>query len=398
MPAELETRLERLLTEHPQPTSAAQEQAREAALAALPPLRRRSRPAAWLILAAAGIGVITAGVALAASPGGFRDLRDVVVPSSHHTPRVKTHVPVVRLPRDAAGFTAQIDDRLWVDTPRGLTLRGVPLAAAATSPQALYAVGERAGRLQAVSIADRHIAWSVPLDGRLAAASWSPYPIRIAYVVQHPGGSGQLHVIWGNGVNDQAIGPAAPLMPTWRWDSLAVAYVAPGGAVMLDTVGSSAPKLINKASACGSYRVTGVAFAPDSPTLAETTDGPRVILADTRHPGNVTCIHTAAPAAQLRWLSPSNLLYSHPGSDQLTRIALNHRHVTARGTVLAPGPILSLATAPDGATITVAVRDGSRVRFVIASPPRLGATGTLQSRALLSLAPAVGRVVRIGWS
>ncbi len=48
---------------------------------------------------------------------------------------------------------------------------------------------------------------------------------------------GLLHLIWGNGVNDQIVGPAASVTPAWRSDSLAVAYVSPTGSAMLDTVG-----------------------------------------------------------------------------------------------------------------------------------------------------------------
>jgi hypothetical protein len=397
MPTELEHRLERLLGAQPRSTASAEEQAREAALAAIAPARRRRRPAAWMILAAAGIAVVMTGVALAASPSSFRELRDVVAPTSKAKPAAtRSRVAVVRVPRGAAGFTVQVGSRLWVATPRGMALRRVPLASAATSPQALYAVGETGGRLEAVAVADHHVAWSLPLHGRLVAATWSPYPIRIAYIVRS-GDRRVLHLIWGNGVNDQVVGPSAPVMPAWRSDSLAVAYIASTGAVMLDTVGG-APQQLNPGAVCGARRITGLAFSPSSATLAEATDGSVLALVDTRRPGRVACIRTGAVATGLRWLSTANLLFWHPGSDRLTRIATNHRRLVARGTLIAPGPILGAAGSPDGRRVAIAVRHGNHLRIVTAAPPELGSTTVLKPAQQLGLAPPAGRGVRIGWS
>ena len=398
MSSELEQRLERLLTSQPQATSSVEEQAREAALSTITPTRRRPQPAAWMILAAAAIAVVTTGVALAASPSSFRAIRDVVSPPSPKPkPALKPHPATVRVPTGAAGFTVQSGNRLWVAKPGSIALRGVPLAAAATSPQALYAVGENGGRLEAVSITDHHVAWSLPLHGQLAAATWSPYPIRVAYVVRR-GGQGLVHLIWGNGVNDQVIGSAAPVTPAWRSDSLAVAYVSPTGATMLDTLGQAAPQRLNIPSLCGARRITELAFSPNSTTLAEATNTSVVILTDTQHPNQATCIHTDATATNLRWLSPANLLFSHPGSDKLTRIETNHRHVVAQGTLIAPGVILAAASSPDGDHIAIAIRRGQQLRILTAAPPRLGTTARFRPSHQLSLAPPARRVVRIGWS
>jgi hypothetical protein len=399
MSSELEQRLERLLSSHPRSTASVEEQAREAALSTIPAsARSRSRPAAWMVALAAVTGLVVTGVALAASPSSLRQLRDVVYQSSPKATRAsKPRGAVVRVPPGAAGFTVQSGDRLWVAKPDRIALRGVPLAHAATSPSALYAVGQDAGRLKAVSITDRHVAWSVPLHGKLAAAAWSPYPIRIAYVVRR-GGRGVLHVIWGNGVNDQIVGPATAVMPAWRSDSLALAYVSPTGTVMLRTIGQAAPQRLNTAAACGAQRITELAFSPNSATVAEATDTSAVILTDTQHPGRATCIDTGTRATDLRWLSPTNLLFSHHGSDQLTLIETDRGHVVARGTLIAPGPILAAASSPDGRHIAIAIRQRNQLRILTARPPQLGTTALLRAVDELSITPQASGTVRIGWS
>jgi hypothetical protein len=399
MPSELEQRLERLLSSHPKSTSSVEEQARQAALSTITgPARGRRRPGAWMILSAAVIGVVVTGIALAASPSSLSDLRDVVSSASpKNGPVPKPRAAVVRVPPGAAGFTVQSGNRLWVAKHDRIALRGFPLAAAATSPSALYAVGENARRLKAVSITNRHIAWSVPLHGQLVAAAWSPYPIRVAYIDRHSG-RGLLHIIWGNGVNDQTVGPAASVMPTWRTDSLAVAYVSPTGAAMLDTVGRAAPQPLNTPAVCGAQRITELAFSPNSTTLAEATNTSAVILTDTRHPRHATCIPTGATATDLGWLSPANLLFSYRSSNQLTRIETNHGHVVARGTLIAPGAILAAASSPDGRHIAIAIRYGQQLRVLTAAPPQLGTTALLRAVHELSITPPASRTVRVGWS
>ena len=56
-------------------------------------------------------------------------------------------------------------------------------------------------------------------------AVWSPFPIRIAYLVRTPEGF-VVGDLWGTGTHPFTVdGHAAPVAPAWRWDSKALAYV-----------------------------------------------------------------------------------------------------------------------------------------------------------------------------
>src|SRR5207249_3751396 len=67
--------------------------------------------------------------------------------------------------------------------------------------------------------------WVHPTGGRVAAASWSPDGLKIAYVVARPGGY-QLRIIEGDGSPDGLlVGHVDAVKPSWRPDALAVAYV-----------------------------------------------------------------------------------------------------------------------------------------------------------------------------
>jgi hypothetical protein len=396
MPTELEQRLERMLRSLPGPTTEAGQQARRAALAALSPPARRSPFATRTLAVTAALVITMAGVALAARSDSLPELRRIVAPTTPEHSR-PVGIPRERLPTGAHAFTVLADGRVWILTPGGGRPHRVRLTAAATSPDALYVVGQRAGRLEAVSVADRHVAWSRTLSGRLFGAAWSPYPIRIAYVAGIPGHE-RLHLIWGNGVRDDPIGRAAPIVPAWRSDSLAYAYVTPNGGVAMRTVGTARSVAINSHTACGNgQHITELTFAPHSGTLLEVTDGPDLILADTGRPGHARCINIAAAAGQAAWLSRDSFVYSHPQTDLLTRIRLRHRRAIATGSVSTPGPIAGFTVAPQRRRLAVAVNTDGRLRVLIIKSPRLNTATAASVTHQLSF-HSVGRaVVHLGW-
>ncbi len=78
-------------------------------------------------------------------------------------------------------------------------------------------------------VPDGRRAWSHPTPGPVVAAAWAPNPIVIAYVVRR-GGANELHVIEGDGDRDQLVdADVAPVRPSWRADTQALAYVGRDG-------------------------------------------------------------------------------------------------------------------------------------------------------------------------
>ena len=221
MSSELERRLEGLLAEAPEPDPGAGEKALHRALRAIrpaAPARRGVRAAVLVFAAALGLLLIAAG-SLAAS-GTLH-----VTFGARQQPPPKTIQ--LSLPHGANGIAAIIDGKLSVVTKSGFRLQGLPVSAATLSPRALYvAVG--VGHSLVAMKPNRRQAWSHPTGGRVAAIAWAPDGLRIAYLVwnQRHRFPWTLHVIWGNGTHDAVIGHSVnPVTPSWRADSLAVAYV-----------------------------------------------------------------------------------------------------------------------------------------------------------------------------
>ena len=169
------------------------------------------------------------------------------------------------LPRGANGIAAVVDGRLSVVTNSGFRLQGLPVSTAALSPHALnIAVG--VGNSLVALKPDGRQAWSHPAGGRVAAIAWAPDGLRIAYVLQ-AGPHYVLHVIYGNGIHDTTIDRSVrALTPSWRADSLAVAYVGGGGRAVIYDLGHKKHRVVRSAAP-----VTHVAFAPTGTTLAVGT-------------------------------------------------------------------------------------------------------------------------------
>ena len=125
----------------------------------------------------------------------------------------------------------------------------------------------RRGRhLRAVQVATGRAAWRFRLAGTPTNPVWAPFPIRVAYLLHGRGGL-EVHDIWGNGTHDFTVhASAAPVAPSWRWDSKAFAFVRGDGAVVVhDVIGGRDTAL---RPACGLRRAEAVAFAPSGGRLA----------------------------------------------------------------------------------------------------------------------------------
>ena len=224
MSSELEQRLAEMFAEAPEPDPGAGEEARHRALRALQPAAAPHRGVRAAVLAFATVVVLLVIAAGSLAAAGALH----VSIGSKATPRPKT-IPLT-LPRGANGIAAIVNGKLSVVTKSGFRLQGLPVSAAALSPHALYVAAGIGDSLVALK-PDGSRAWSHWVGGKVVAIAWAPDGLRIAYVVKSPTGyRWRLSVIWGNGTHATWIDrPVAPMMPSWRADSLAVAWQARKG-------------------------------------------------------------------------------------------------------------------------------------------------------------------------
>ena len=365
MPDELEERLERTLAELG-PGADVTERAHAAAVAALPPPRTRSRKPLVLVAAACAVAFVFGGVTLAATGGGL----PLVGGGSHHRrpppPADTAPPPAIRLPRGAIAFAATGGGRAWLATSSGAHLHGKPLSALAVSPGAINLLEGSGRALVAVATADGHVAFTRHVPGEPIAAAWAPAGIRIAYVVR-TGGGNRLYDMYGNGRHAFLVAARTDGgTPTWRWDSLAFAYVRGDGTVMVHSVIDGTVSALPRR--CDLGRPADIAFAPFGGLLAIADRAGHIAVVDTLHHGRSRCFDDGnAAMPKLAWLRPGQLMVG--AGHAIVRLVIG----LAGGADVTdtPGQVAGLVAAPGGRRIAVALRDGSgHVRVVEARTPR----------------------------
>jgi len=263
MSSELERRLEGMLSMAPVPDAGAGEEALGRALAALrpaAPVRRGFRVAVVVFAVAALLLALAAGSlaavgALHVSLGGKKPKAPAAIPLS--------------LPEGANGIAAIVDGKLSVVTKSGFRLQGLPVSAAALSPRALYVAAGIGHSLVALRPNGTQ-AWSHHVDGKVVDIAWAPDGLRIAYIVKSTHGyRWRLHVIWGNGTHSKIMDRGvSPTMPSWRADSLAIAYavkIGPGGPLLVRDLARGTLRTVRLRPLHGG--VARFAFAPTGSRL-----------------------------------------------------------------------------------------------------------------------------------
>lgn len=265
MPADLFERF-------PEPEPRVEEQALARALAALPagapPRLGRLRAPALAVAAAVALLLVAAGALAAAGA-----LHVTVGRRSTASTTLR-----LALPGGARGIAVVVEGRLWLTTRSGLRIEGLPVSTAALSPHALYVAAGLGDSLVAMA-PDGRRAWSRPAGGAVTEIAWAPSGLRLAYVVR-AGGGFALHEIEGNGARDELLDASVrSVRPSWRADSLAVAYVGGGGAPVVYDLAHRSRRALGVSGA------TALAFAPRGRALAVATpDGVSVGQAVVRLP------------------------------------------------------------------------------------------------------------------
>jgi hypothetical protein len=246
-------------------------------------------------------------------------------------------------------------------------LRDPRVTVFSASPGSLYAVEGRGKTLQALEIHGQRVVWSRrDLGGRPVAAVWSPFPIRIAYLLRTAHGY-TVGDLWGTGTHPFTVDPAAArVTPSWRWDSKALAYVTASGAVVIHDVIAGANRPLPEA--CGIRRPLAVAFAPAGALVAVADRAGRVALVDSTGARDPRCLNGPAGRPHLAWLGRSGIAVAAGSS--LTRYAFSGAETGAR-TVTASLPIVGLDVSPDHRRIAVLLRSRTGATLAVTTVPRL---------------------------
>ncbi|MGZ4430876.1 MAG: hypothetical protein ACXVYV_04435 [Gaiellales bacterium] len=202
---------------------------------------------------------------------------------------------------------------------------------------------------------------------------------------------GRLHVIEADGDHDRVIGPAAAVPPSWRWDSLAIAYVTPQGLPAVVDFRHGTDQVIPMQPGCPTGPVVQVAFAPQRNMVAGALPGGAAFVASVPGDGG-RCIETSSAVLGLiappllAWLGPRRLVTASGTDVWLHEIG---RTITTTGRWTAPA-IVGLIVSPDRRRLAVAV-NGAGTRVFTADLSAAGGRLRL-GQVLLSLAGNLRRV------
>ena len=284
MPSELERQLETMFTEAPEPDPGAGEKALHRALQALQPVASPNRGFRTAVLAfAAGVVLLVIAAGSLAAAGALH------VSLGTQTKKVPLTSGLL-LPKGADGISAIVYGQLSATTKSGFRLQGLPVTSAALSPHGLYVAAGIGRTLVALAPTGRR-AWSRPtgvrcahLDracGTVASVAWAPDGLRVAYVVRTNTRKLVLHMIWGDGTHDTVLDRNAQgVTPSWRADSLALAYVGSGGRPIIYDLGHDSHHVISWPQA---RRAAHLAFAAGGAQLAIGTESAALLVGEHSH-------------------------------------------------------------------------------------------------------------------
>src|SRR5256885_3314433 len=386
MSTELERQLRAGFGRLPKPTREASARARAAALDALGPHHRRSRGGLLLVSFAVAF-VIGAGAAALAATGNLH-----VRLGAGEGP--KRPVPTrVWVRAGSHGVAVVAGGRLCLATGSGLGIEGMPVSAAALSPRALYAVVAIGSSLVPLAPGNRR-PWVHQTDGRVVSAAWSPDGLKIVYVVARRGAD-ELRLIEGDGSPDRLlVRRVRPVRPSWRADSLAVAYVDAQGRAAVFDLSSGLRRRFDTRSCGGAAR--DVAYDRHAPALAVVSAHGIAVVRRWNRPPSCATLDRPAELLAAGWLGRSQILLAGNRSLGGSLQRLSGMNLDEAGAVFGSQGLCGLAAAPAGSSVAAALqRSAGVVDIGIVSSPRLRARLKLNRPWLRIRTPA--RAVSISW-
>jgi len=386
MSTELERQLRAGFERLPKPTREASARARSAALAALGPNNRRSR-GGLLLVAFAVAFVVGAGAAALAATGNL----DVRIGARAQTVRP---VPArLSVPPGSHGVAVVAGGKLWLATRGGLRIEGMPVSAAELSPRALYAVVGIGSSLVTLAPGKRR-PWVHPTNGRVISAAWSPDGLKIAYLVARPGAD-ELRLIEGDGSPDRLlVRRVRAVRPSWRADSLAVAYVDLRGRAAVFDLSTGLRRTFDTRRCGGAAR--DVAYDRRAPALAVVSAHGIAVVRRWNRPAACATLDGSASPLAAGWLERGQILLAVNRSLGGSLERLSGTNLNEAGAALGRQGLRGLATAPTGSSVAVALRRSAGVvDIAIVSGPELGGRLKL-NRPLLRIRTAAS-AVSITW-
>src|SRR6266513_5447481 len=294
----LERRLRAAFGRLPDPSGEASARARAGALAAFGSGHRGSRGALLLVAFAVTIAVGASAAALAAT-GKLH----VALGTRSKSPRpIPTRLGV---PPGSHGLAVVAGGKLWLATRSGLDIEGMPVSAAELSPRALYAVVGIGTSLVSLAPGNRR-PWVHQTDGRVVSAAWSPDGLKIVYVVARRGAD-ELRLIEGDGSPDRLlVRRVRPVKPSWRADSLAVAYVDARGRAAVFHLSTGLRRTFDTRSCGGAAR--DVAYDRHAPALAVVSAHGIAVVRRWNRPPSCATLDRPAELLAAGWLGRSQIL------------------------------------------------------------------------------------------
>jgi hypothetical protein len=345
MSTELERQLRAGFGRLPKPTREASARARAAALDALGPHRRRSRGGLLLVSFAVAF-VIGAGAAALAATGNLH----VRLGAGE---RPKRPVPTrLSVPAGSHGVAVVAGGKLWLATRSGLRIEGMPVSAAELSPRALYAVVGIGSSLVTLAPGNRR-PWVHQTDGRVVSAAWSPDGLKIAYVVARRGAD-ELRLIEGDGSPDRLlVRRVRPVRPSWRTDSLAVAYVDAHGRAAVFDLSSGLRRTFDTRRCGGAARE--VAYDRRAPVLAVVSAHGIAVVRRWNRPASCATLDVSASPLAAGWLQSGQVVLAVNRALGGSLERLSGTTLDEAGAAFGRQRLRGMAAAPKGSSVAVAL-------------------------------------------